>query len=259
MAPAPKPEEKQRRIEGAWDSKRGTWFPLHQRQRILRWLPRGWLSCDQKHQNVLLLMENVFRFVQAGGGKGGFGTSGATACVWSGRPLSRLALIGKETVFCQGARLPFQPELESLMRVDNPFPLPANLTGNLARAHDYWKGLIRGNNDMPFWDDFKPSALADFSEQQLLVDVFDHPQRFRFSSVGADFVAGGKSLLGLFSDELRFTGNLSFFNSQCFAAVEGAEATCFAGVSADSSFERLVLPMWGDGRIGMLLGVVERR
>ncbi len=145
------------------------------------------------------------------------------------------------------------------MMNDNPFPLPANLTGNLASAYDYWKGLIRGKNDMPYWDDFKPSTLAEFSKQQLLMDVFDHPQRFRFNSVGEDFTRDGKSLVGAFSDEVRLSGLLHYFNSQCFAAIEGSGPTCFQGEASAGPFERLVLPMWGDGRIGMLLAVVEKR
>jgi hypothetical protein len=57
------------------------------------------------------------------------------------------------------------------------------LSPKLQRVEAHWRSLIRGANDMPFWDDFVPSALADIAADALLLDVFAKPLRFRFNSI----------------------------------------------------------------------------
>ena len=68
-----------------------------------------------------------------------------------------------------------------------PYALPAELEPDLRLVHAYWEGLIRGANDMPFWDDFKPDALPELAPRLCLLDVFDEPFRLHFGHiVGAE-------------------------------------------------------------------------
>lgn len=58
-----------------------------------------------------------------------------------------------------------------------PFSVPRTIDPDLARVHAYWKSLERGENKMPFWDDFKISSLPDLADKLMLVDVFEKPER----------------------------------------------------------------------------------
>jgi len=141
----------------------------------------------------------------------------------------------------------------------NPYPLPADMAPNLQRVFAYWNSLKRGENNMPFWDDVKLSSLPDLGDRLLLMDVFANPERFRFNVVGKDFIGtDNDALAGKFADEVVLRGRLKYLRSQCSATVEACEPTLYRGqVSAkDSAFSRLLMPMWGDGHIGMLLGVI---
>jgi hypothetical protein len=141
-----------------------------------------------------------------------------------------------------------------------PFALPSHLPADLTRVHAYWAGLLRGSATMPFWDDATLSDLPDLADRLLLVDVFDRPERFRFNTVGKRLT--DKAVEGEFLDEVSLYGPLAFLRSQCSATVEAAAPTWFRQEPDDPSvstrsYARLLLPMWGDGRIGMLLGAVD--
>jgi hypothetical protein len=90
---------------------------------------------------------------------------------------------------------------------DNPYPLPERLTPTLQRVFDYWDDLKRGGNEMPFWDDIKPTALPDITDRLLLIDVFAEPERFRINSLGAD-VGETSALRGKFLGEETLSGRL---------------------------------------------------
>jgi len=119
---------------------------------------------------------------------------------------------------------------------------------------------------MPFWDDVNPSALPELSSKLIMIDAFAKPTRFRFTSgvVGEDVKgAYGGDLAGKFLDETEVRQPLQFLLSQCSATVEGRAPTYYhhaAGGSGSShagrAYSRLILPLWGEGRIGMLLGAL---
>jgi hypothetical protein len=136
----------------------------------------------------------------------------------------------------------------------HPFALPTRLSPDLTRVHAYWRGLLRGSAQVPFWDDARPTDLPDLADRLFLVDVFQRPERFRFGMVGKG--VGGESLSGLFLDEAALPRPFAYLRSQCAAAVEAAEPTLMVQDDREG-FARLVLPMWGDGRISMLLGAVD--
>jgi hypothetical protein len=142
----------------------------------------------------------------------------------------------------------------------HPYAVPSGLSSDLSRVNAYWKGLLRGGANMPFWDDVNLLDLPDLVGRMLLIDVFDRPERFRFDIVGQALVS--EEVAGKFIDEMDLGAPFEFLRSQCSATVEAAAPTFFHQGGADQSsaaraYSRLLLPMWGEGRIGMLLGVVD--
>ncbi len=141
----------------------------------------------------------------------------------------------------------------------NPFPLPAMLRPALQRVVVYWQGLKRAGNEMPFWDDLDPSALPDLTGRLLLLDVFAAPERFRVNLVGRDLQPQSDALRHRFIDEAALSAELIYLRAQSSATVEAAAPTFYrcAGAPGQPAFSRVLLPMWGDGRIGMLLGASD--
>lgn len=136
---------------------------------------------------------------------------------------------------------------------------PPQLDPDFARVFAYWRGLLRGSAHMPFWDDYDPGALRDLAGRLVLLDVFDKPQRFRFNTVGDDLGAG---LTGGFVDTADSPSPFDYLEAQASATVEGGCPTFFRHpVETEARrgrvYARLLLPMWGDGRVGMILGVVD--
>ncbi|MFN3659037.1 MAG: hypothetical protein ACK4UO_17460 [Pseudolabrys sp.] len=137
----------------------------------------------------------------------------------------------------------------------NPFPLPDKLERDLAQVKSFWEALRRAGNEMPFWDDLKPSALAAQADKVFLVDVYSGPERFRFNQIG-DALAKqyGENLAGKFADGTDLRDPFGFLRAQATATVEAREPTYYRHEAPP--YGRLLLPMWGDGRISMLLGAI---
>jgi hypothetical protein len=147
------------------------------------------------------------------------------------------------------------------MNSSSPFAPPAKLPPGLGRVRDYWESLKRGETSMPFWDDVKLSSLPDLSDRLLLVDAFENPHRFRLNSVGAQIRRSyGTDLADKFIDEIAQKGPFELLAAQASATIETKAPTLYAAPAASTGhqgYARLLLPMWGEGRIGMLLGAVE--
>ena len=110
--------------------------------------------------------------------------------------------------------------------------------------------MRRAQNDIPFADDLKPAALRGVAGRVLLLDAFEKPERFRFSLLGGDvLLSQDKALSGKFIDEVDLPAPLGFLRAQASATVEARAPTFHRG--------RLLLPMWGDGRVSLLLGAVH--
>lgn len=135
-----------------------------------------------------------------------------------------------------------------------PYALPASLEPDLQRALDYWQGLIKGANNMPFWDDFRSSALPDLSPRMALLDVFDEPLRLRFGDfVGLEVIQRyGAPLHGQFLDELELTDPFEHLAPQASAAVEDRKPNYHRHASR-GGYSRLLMPMWGRGRVWALM------
>lgn len=141
------------------------------------------------------------------------------------------------------------------MKTKHPYAVPARLSPDLARVQAYWEGLLRGAATMPFWDDVKPSDLPDLVGHLFLIDVMGPPERFRLAQVGEALASEG--LAGKFLDEFDQHRPFEFLRSQCVATVECAAPTYFRDAAAALPYARLLLPLWGEGRISMLLGAVD--
>lgn len=142
------------------------------------------------------------------------------------------------------------------MAATSPFPLK-DMEPDLEALRVYWASLIRGANNMPFWDDFAPAAVPQLADRLVVLDVFDTPNRFRYNGiVGAELEKRyGASVRDMFVHAADKRAPFDFLESQAEATVEAAQPTYYSA----ADYARLLLPMWGDGRIGMLLGAVVWR
>ena len=142
------------------------------------------------------------------------------------------------------------------MPAANPFPLPDALKPGLARVKAYWEGLKRAENDMPFWDDVKLSALGDQADNAQLIDAFEKPERVRFNTLGEGLARRyGEAVKGKFLEEIALRDPFDYLLAQCSATVEARAPTYYES----GAVSRLLLPMWGEGHISMLLVAVDWR
>ena len=111
---------------------------------------------------------------------------------------------------------------------------------------------------MPFWDDLAPADMGNIMDDAFTLEVFDKPERFRFALVGYGLEASGvRDLEGAFLGEGPLTSPFDFLLSQAGATVEAGRPTLHRN-AGPKRYARLLLPMWGDGRVGLLLGVNRR-
>jgi len=137
---------------------------------------------------------------------------------------------------------------------NTPFPLPDTLPAMLSDVYDYWRGLIRGKaSNMPYWDDVNLADLPSATGHLMLMTAFTKPERIRLDTVGKEISSRyGREIAGSFADEIDPKSPADFLLSQASATIEsGAPSFYQSGSTA-----RLLLPLWGDGHISMLLGVV---
>lgn len=134
------------------------------------------------------------------------------------------------------------------------YAVPPTLEVDLERLRAYWDALKRGGNTIPFWDDVRLSALTDAGASALLIDAFEHPPRFRFSNLGARVIARyGEPVGSRFTGEVEPRGPFELLTAQCSATVARQSPTYYRH-AGDQPYGRLLLPLWGNGHIGMLLG-----
>lgn len=129
---------------------------------------------------------------------------------------------------------------------------------------DYWESLKRGDASMPFWDDVTLSSLPDLADRLMLVDVFEGPLRFRFNTIGQNIrTQYGTNVTDKFLDEIEIRAPFEYLTAQSSATIESRSPAFYESVSSRSSaqhegrYARLLLPMWGNGRIEMMLGAID--
>jgi len=144
------------------------------------------------------------------------------------------------------------------------YSLPDELEPDLSRVHAYWNGLKRGANDIPFWDDVKFSLRSRLGRESMLIDVLENPLRFRFDLIGADLTEWyGGTIGNKFLGEIDPHAPFDELTLQCQATVEGRAPSYYHQTAVrngdteyPAGYARLLLPLWGNGRIEMLLGAV---
>jgi hypothetical protein len=144
--------------------------------------------------------------------------------------------------------------------MDQPFTVPDFVGAQFAVLRGYWNSLRRGNADMPFADDFSLAALGKMSANCTLLHVFQNPQRFRFDLAGAHVAqAYGTELENRFVDEVSPRAPLDCLAAQCATTVESAAPTLYnhPRTAASADYRRLMLPLWGDGRVNTILAVFD--
>jgi hypothetical protein len=143
---------------------------------------------------------------------------------------------------------------------------PDQLEPDLDRVQAYWNGLKRGDNDIPFWDDVKFSMQARLARDVVLLEVFENPLRFRLDLVGDDIAQRyGAAIAGKFSDEIDLHPPIDQLTEQCRTTLTRRAPTYFRHApggnqsGSGAGYSRLILPLWGSGRIEMLMGAVHFR
>jgi hypothetical protein len=152
-----------------------------------------------------------------------------------------------------------------MMSGGGTYLLPNRLGPDLERVQAYWNGLKRGDNDIPFWDDVKFSMQARLARDVILLEVFETPLRFRFDLVGDDITQRYRAAIaGKFTDEIDLHSPIDELTEQCRATVERRAPTYFRHELAATprsedgiEYSRLILPLWGNGRIEMLIAAVH--
>ena len=135
---------------------------------------------------------------------------------------------------------------------------PRNLPPRLDRARALWRSLIREPAPLPFRDDLTQTDMVDIGDDAFTLEVFDKPERFRFALVGQGLEAGGvPELEGTFLGEGPLPSPFDFLLSQASATVEAGQPTLYRN-PGPKRYDRLLLPMWGADRTGLLLGVFDR-
>jgi len=139
---------------------------------------------------------------------------------------------------------------------NKPFPLPDTLPAIFSDVYDYWHGLIRGKaSNMPYWDDVNLADLPSAAGHLMLMTAFAKPERIRIETVGKEISSWyGREIDGSFADEIDPKPPLDFLLSQASATIESGAP----GFYQNASTMRLLLPLWGDGHISMLLGVIAK-
>lgn len=136
-----------------------------------------------------------------------------------------------------------------------PFALPERIDAQLETLRRYWSALKRAQNTMPFADDLRVDQFPQFAPSLLVIEVRETPERFRFDLVGAEIERRfGEALAGRFLDEVAHRTPIDFLASQCSALMQTSTPTWFASKTGDSSYERLLLPFWGNGYVSRIAG-----
>jgi hypothetical protein len=137
------------------------------------------------------------------------------------------------------------------------YSVPATVEADLERVRAHWTKLKRGGNEIPFWDDVKLAALPDGGSNAFLIDVFENPRRFRFGLLGSNIATRySDPISGRFCDEVSPRGPFDQLDAQCAATVAQRAQTYYRH-SGSPPYGRLVLPLWGNGRMDMLLAAVS--
>jgi len=141
-----------------------------------------------------------------------------------------------------------------------PFAVDAPLSPKLEAVLEYWRGLCRGQAELPFADDLDMARAAALGADLMVLQVFEKPERFRLDLARTPHAPQvERDLQGRFLDEVSRPSPLDYLRAQADAAVESAAPTCYrhSPAGAERRYARLVLPLWGEGQIRLLLVAID--
>ena len=137
-----------------------------------------------------------------------------------------------------------------------PFALSDRIDPELESVRRYWTTLRRSKNAIPFADDLNLEQLKQFEPRLMVLEVRERPQRFRIAIVGGQIEKRFKAeLADWFIDELAPNPPLEYLASQCCAVMQSSAPAWFACEDGERGYERLLLPMWGNGYVSTILAV----
>lgn len=138
----------------------------------------------------------------------------------------------------------------------SPFPL-RDVEPEFDALRRHWASLIRGDTDLPSWDDFEPAAVAPLASRLIMLDVFDKPSRFRYGALfGRELEQRyGEDVRDMFVHEASRRAPFDFLESQAEATVESKKPTYYRA----GDYSRLLVPMRDGERLAKLLGAVVWR
>jgi hypothetical protein len=146
--------------------------------------------------------------------------------------------------------------MSKIMHCRNPFPLPDSFDAKLQPVVSLWKGLKRGDNDMPFGDDLGVPVLSNLPGTPFLLSVLAFPERYRFEFLSESLRS--EAVPESFVEGISPSANFSYLRAQCSATVEAAAPTLFRLTEPSGrTFSRLLLPLWGNGQVNLLLGAID--
>ena len=141
------------------------------------------------------------------------------------------------------------------------FSLPGELDDTLTQILAYWNGLKRGNAEVPFADDVKLGDIWKLSNKVVLVRILPTPRQFRLDIAGRQLIRMyGGDLAGKLVGELPVRPPLDCFLAQCSATVDAHAPTFYRhepAIEGHGAYDRILVPLWADGRVAALLGAVS--
>ncbi|MGA0604060.1 hypothetical protein ACO2Q3_25370 [Caulobacter sp. KR2-114] len=149
-----------------------------------------------------------------------------------------------------------------MLQRHTPFAVTAPLPPRLDSLASYWRGLLRGGAETPFADDLDMAAVNALVSDSFVLGVFEKPERFRMDLAHTPHAPAIEAdLMDRFIDEVALPSPLEFLRAQAEATVEAAAPTVYVHTAEgpERSYQRLLLPAWGEGHVKLLLGALEWR
>jgi hypothetical protein len=146
----------------------------------------------------------------------------------------------------------------SLSHATMQFDASDDIPRSLQQISQIWESVKAERTDMPLVEDFDLVLLRDHADRVFMVDVADQPFTLRIESAGwrvAD--AYGEPLAGHHVENAEARAPLDELWVQCMAAIHDRRPVFYRHDTPTASYERIVLPLWGDSHVEKLIVVYE--
>jgi hypothetical protein len=144
------------------------------------------------------------------------------------------------------------------VHVTMEFEIPEGISPLLRHIFDIWASQKLMRTDMPLEEDFDLVLLRDYTDRIFVVDVDDPPFAMRIESAGWRVVAYcGAPLAGRNVETVPAHPPLDDLWVQCVAAVRDCRPVFYRHHTAAASYDRIVLPLWGDSRVEKLIAAIS--